>query len=54
MAEDKYKALAHAETIAREAKRGETERLVDQCEQSDDRTLRALANLYRRLSFGFY
>jgi hypothetical protein len=49
-----HPALAQAEHIAREAKRGETERLVDQCERSEDRTLRSLADLYRKLNFGYY
>ena len=54
MAKENYPALAQAEIIAREAKRGETERLVDECEQSENRTLRSLASLYRKLSFGYY
>lgn len=53
MAKEKYQALAQAEIIAREAKRSETDRLVKECERSDNRTLRSLADLYRRLSFGF-
>jgi hypothetical protein len=52
MSQEKHQALAQAEIIACEAKRCETERLVEECERSDDRTLRSLANLYRRLSFG--
>jgi hypothetical protein len=47
-------ALAEAEAIARSAKREEIDQLVQECVQSEDRTLRSLANLYRRLSFGFY
>lgn len=46
--------LAQAETIAREAKRVEIDQLVNECEQSDNTTLRSLALIYRRLSFGFY
>lgn len=46
--------LTQAETIAREAKRVEIDRLVSECEKSDDVTLRSLANLYRRLNFGLY
>lgn len=53
MAHEKHQALAQAETIAREAKRSETERLVEECEHSDNRALRSLADLYRRLNFGY-
>lgn len=53
MSQENHQALAQAETIAREAKRYETERLVEECERSDNRTLRSLAHLYRRLSFGY-
>lgn len=45
--------LAQAESIAREAKRAEIDELVNQCEKSEHRTLRSLADVYRRLSFGF-
>ena len=53
MINDNHEALAQAETIAREAKRVEIERIVDDCTRSEDRTLRSLALLYRRLSFGY-
>jgi hypothetical protein len=39
--------LGQAEAIARGAKREEVDRLVRDCEQSNDITLRALANAYR-------
>jgi len=54
MAQEKHQALVHAEAIAREAKRGETEQFVDACERSENRTLRSLADLYRKLNFGYY
>jgi len=50
---EQNRILAEAETIAREAKRAEIDQLVTECEQSDNRTLRSLAIVYRRLSFGF-
>jgi hypothetical protein len=53
MPKENHQALAQAEIIAREAKRCETERLVKECERSDNRTLRSLADLYRRLDFGY-
>jgi hypothetical protein len=46
-------ALAQAEAIARSAKREEIDQLVQECAKSEDRTLRSLADLYRRLSFGY-
>lgn len=52
MAQENHQALAQAEIIAREAKRYETERLVEECERSNNRTLRSLAKLYRQLNFG--
>lgn len=51
---EKNQVLTLAETIAREAKRMETDALVTECEQSDNRTLRSLAAFYRKLSLGFY
>lgn len=47
-------ALAQAEAIALSAKRDEINRLVEECEESDDRTLRSLVALYRRLNFNPY
>ena len=46
--------LVQAETIAREAKRVEIDRLVKECETSEHVTLRSLADIYRRLNFGLY
>jgi hypothetical protein len=53
VSQEKEQALAQAQIIVREAKRKETERLVDLCAESDDRTLRGLAHLYRKLNFGY-
>lgn len=44
--------LGDAEAIARNVKRKEVERLVDECERQDDRTLRSLARAYRMLDPG--
>ena len=46
--------LAQAETIAREAKRAEIDELVIECAKSEHVALRSLADIYRRLNFGFY
>ena len=48
------KALVEAEAIAQQAKRQEIDRLVKECEGSEHRTIRSLADVYRRLSFGYY
>jgi hypothetical protein len=48
------KVLAQAEAIAREAKRVEIDELVAECAKSEHVALRSLADIYRRLSFGFY
>ncbi len=50
---ERYDVLTQAEAIAREAKHEEIDQLAAECERSDDRTLRSLANVYRRLRFGF-
>ncbi len=50
---DNDAVLAHAEAIARDAKREEVNRLVKECEQSNDVTLRSLARVYRMLNFGY-
>lgn len=48
---DKDPVVAQAEAIAREAKRIDLERIVAECERSNNRTLRSLADAYR-LRFG--
>lgn len=50
---ENHPILAQAESIARDAKRTDMERILKACEQSDDTTLRSLAQTYRMLNFGF-
>jgi hypothetical protein len=45
--------LAEAEAIARGAKREDMERIIEECEKSNDVTLRSLARAYRMLNFRF-
>jgi hypothetical protein len=51
---DPMDVLADAEALVHRLKRREIERLVDDCERSEDRTLRSLAQTYRMLNFGPY